>query len=358
MNVENVPLPVSCHPVRLKSDWYDMCEYRIHSCDTLPPYARAEPIREVAKRLQTLRPGAGLWVNVQGQGKWYAEALRFALRKEFLPIVVTTSDQEPTLLDYRVLPASYPHKPPKPTFVMNPFDMTIYGRREQSKRRIISVLARLEVARTWEITSVSGLSHTYVRQLLDELKEADLVQPMMLDKYPAWEITRHGISSAYESWNIPRGMRFAPARREQRYAGQKHRHISRLWRWWLTEAYWCEIWDCWPEPFLEPAYPDALAWGEYCGAETLMWLEVDSGKKSRAEIAKTYTHRWQIAKALSDVYNIRLIFVLLAQPWVLDAARFSFSDIPRTMAVVVDDWRYKGSLAFPKFGEFNTTWHR
>jgi len=39
-------------------------------------------------------------------------------------------------------------------------------------------------------------------------------------------------------------------------------------------------WDAWTEPSLGRTHPDTLIMGTYKGIETLIWLEVEAGKKS------------------------------------------------------------------------------
>jgi hypothetical protein len=116
-----------------------------------------------------------------------------------------------------------------------------------------------------------------------------------------------------------------------------------------------EIYAGWNEvgiPGLK-ANPDALAWGKLDGFETLFWLEVESGHSSKNLIFDKTTVRWLKATGYADAVGVRLVFVFLAMPWVRDAARLAFIDVPKTCAVIVADWSRQnfGHLPFPKWGE-------
>lgn len=144
---------------------------------------------------------------------------------------------------------------------------------------------------------------------------------------------------------------------EQKYAGQKHRKIARLWWSWLKEAYGAdyEIWQVWPEPAVGKTHPDALAWGAYQGVETLAWLEVESGKKSRDRVVQDIMVRYQRAKVVANTYDMQMIFVILAQPWVLRSLQnFALFFIPWNVSLIFENWRNVGYLSKPIFGEFNS----
>lgn len=286
-------LPVIACPERLGGRWLNKYKYPVSSCDGLPIDARAAAIQEVTKRLVEASPDATLCVEVDTPGKWYIDALKSALRKDSLPIAIMPLGREPTLLDFAVPPITSHYKPPQPTFAMKYYDENRCGRRERSLLRVARGLARMSTARTWEIASVSGISHTHVLQRLAELGERGYVQPTTAGKYPAWELTKDGISWVQKFWNVPPDMRFASRRQEQRYAGQRHRYVSRMGRSRITAAYRSvyDVWEYWTEFFLDPVYPDALAWGELAGVETLTLIEVDAGHMSRQQISIA-AHRW------------------------------------------------------------------
>ena len=119
-----------------------------------------------------------------------------------------------------------------------------------------------------------------------------------------------------------------------------HRRRSRQWPKWVNKALpHADIYAGWSDvgiPGLK-ANPDALAWGKMQNAETLFWLEVESGKSSRKLILDKTTVRWLKATGYAEAVGVQLIFVFLAMPWVRDVARLAFMDVPKTCAVIVAD---------------------
>ena len=99
--------------------------------------------------------------------------------------------------------------------------------------------------------------------------------------------------------------------------------------------------------------PDALVWGKIHGVETWFWLEVESGKSSRKLILDKTVTRWLKAMEYTKAVGVHLVFVFLAMPWVRDAARLAFVDVPAHTAVVMADWGKDnfGRLPYPKWGE-------
>jgi len=255
--------------------------------------------------------------------------------------------------------------PVTPEFPMYVFEESSLPQKEKAKVQVLRALARMSIASTKEIASTSGYSHAYMRKLLPELVQEGYIlhhEKGMKEKRikaPVWEIRRTGIQYAHQSWNIPDNIRFKGIRVEQKYAGQKHRRIARMWWAWLKEAYGSdyEIWQAWPEPVVGNAHPDALAWGSYQGVETLAWLEVESGKKSRERIVKDIMQRYHQAFTIAEMYDLRMIFVVLAQPWVLRSLknRILF-DIPRNLTIIFENWRNTGILSKPIFGNFGSIW--
>jgi hypothetical protein len=80
------------------------------------------------------------------------------------------------------------------------------------------------------------------------------------------------------------------------------------------------------------ANPDSLAWGNLHRVETLFWLEVESGHSSRHLILDKTPVRWLKATGYADTVGIRFDFVLLAMPWVRDAARLAFVDLSKNVS--------------------------
>jgi hypothetical protein len=356
-------VPVIWDPIRWSSSWFDLFRYPVNSRDGLPPYARAEAILGVIKQLRKYRRSPGLWVTVDAPGRWYMDELKDTLASCNQPVAISMVGQEVSISDFFKLPGSYSLKPATPDFIASVFDEFSLSPRERSKLQVLRALARVTVAGTKEIASVSGFSHTYMRKLLPELVRDRYVEHQedgsreKTNKYPLWMIKRAGIQYVQQSWNIPDNLGFKGLRVEQKYAGQKHRKIARLWWSWLKEAYGTdyEIWQVWPEPAVGNSHPDALAWGAYQGVETLAWLEVESGKKSRDRIVQDIMARYQQAKAVANAYEMQMIFVVLAQPWVLKSLQnYALLFIPWNVSLIFENWRNVGYLSKPIFGEFNS----
>ena len=125
------------------------------------------------------------------------------------------------------------------------------------------------------------------------------------------------------SWGLPPNYYF-PERKEFRTPPDgKHRRIARQWLAWVSRAWsHAEIWTGWSEVYIKrlTATPDALAWGRLDGWETLFWLEVESGHCSREVLQTKLSRRLCQATAYTQSLNVRLVFVLLAMPWVQEAS--------------------------------------
>jgi len=301
---------------------------------------------------------------VDAPGTWYTKALKDSLREQYQPIALNGIGDGLDFSDFRRMPALFPVRPAAPDFLVQSFDDSLLSRKEQSKLRILRSLARVSFTGTKEIASLSGMSHTYARKLLPELVMDRFVEyyenglGWKPRNYPVWKIKRLGIQYVHQSWNIPANTKFRGIRSEQKYAGQKHRKIARLWRAWLIDAKGSnfEIRQAWPEPALKPAYPDALAWGSYNGVETLAWLEIEIGKKSRRDLVKNIVSRFLLSKKFAEWFEIRIIFVVLAQPWVLRTlAKNGSFIVTENDALIFENWRNFGNLPEPIFGEFNST---
>ena len=176
------------------------------------------------------------------------------------------------------------------------------------------------------------------------------------DIWPYWRIRRPALSVALRAWGVPAGAEFSYRSERNRLLDSIHRRRSRQWPKWVSKALaHADIYAVWSEvgiPGLK-ANPDALAWGKIQNAETLFWLEVESGKSSRNLILDKTKVRWLKATGYAEAVGVNLIFVFLAMPWVRDAARLAFIDVPKTSAVILADWSRQnfGQLPFPKWGE-------
>jgi hypothetical protein len=133
--------------------------------------------------------------------------------------------------------------------------------------------------------------------------------------------------------------------------------MCRLFRARLEKAFVTDfqVWQSWSEPGLAYANPDALIWGTYRGVETLVWLEVETGKKSAQEHVKEIVYRFWQAKEITERHGVQLIFVFLAMPWVLrDVAKSASFHLTKRTAVILDNWMDYKNLAKPNFEGFNS----
>ena len=69
-----------------------------------------------------------------------------------------------------------------------------------------------------------------MRTQLKAMQADNLIEWKMIGRYDGWQIRQKGLRLAHRSWNIPKGMHFAPFRREYQYAGERHRRVARMWR--------------------------------------------------------------------------------------------------------------------------------
>lgn len=328
----------------------DVFKCSLSATDGLPPYAQARIVDLIANQLMKARPRACLWVSVDAPRSWYLhEMQRFVKRK--MPIVILPAGQAPKD-HWGFTPHGYPslaENAPMPQ-TQPPFDLANFGYKT-NVLRVLRILARLGTAHKPEIASLAGLSETYIRTLLKKLQAANLIERKRIGKYDGWAIRSTGLKLAHRSWNIPKGSHFKKHRGEFRYAGERHRRVSRMWRAWLEAAYRnIEIWECWTEVPVKYGIPDSLAWGTHNGKETLFWLEVDTGHSSTKTIEANYRRRLQLAYGHAQKWQIPIVFCIMGPTWVV--ARFSWN-IPRVstwVAVIGHDWRDFGKLPLYEFG--------
>jgi len=209
----------------------DIFKHSLSATDGLPPYTQARIIDLISSQLSKARQNPCLWVSVDAPGKWYLSEIR-RLVKYRIPTVILPVDQTPKeIWDFRPHAFPFLDKSSQYPGTSRPFVTGHYGLKE-SALRVLRILARLRPTHTPEITSLSGLSETYVRRLLKELEADNLIEWKLIGKYDGWEVKTKGLRLAHRSWNIPKGVHFAPYRREFRYAGERHRRVARLCRAW------------------------------------------------------------------------------------------------------------------------------
>jgi len=326
--------------------------------------------------LLKLRHSASLWVAVESPpgGTWYPEQVRRTLHGISAPVAVTNDlNTPPQINDFSFYPWTECIQSPPPPQAENPLPEDI----SPNELCCLQVLARLEQAYTLEVASLASCSRPTARKALKSLCERELldfVPESRNARYPYWEIRRGGVSLALRSWGVSAGVSF-PRRKERRYGGKKrsdvlssskgkdqkvlyvggrHRNTSRLWPAWLRTA-WPErvtIWAGWSEVFLGGSRPDALAWGLLDGRETIFWLEVESGNRSKVEIARKAIR--SINKAIQYVgsfSDLDLVVAFLGPPWVIGGIRDVLGDVPGRVSIVLAGWTDFGALPEPIWGK-------
>lgn len=355
--------------------WTDTFVLPIRHDMALPPWDYAEAANTVIPILEKFRRGTTLWVPVTTPGQWYLDEVKYALRNASIPVAVTRGDKTPGILDFSRPPGIF-DIPCKAGALVDP--SPAWGLSENALRSLL-VMARLTAAYTNEVASCCMIEDRACRSALWELEKRGYIEyhendthidshlssarqrsskgeKKQVDIWPYWRIRRPGLSAALRAWGVPAGAVFSNRSEKNRLLDSVHRRRSRQWPKWVSKALsHAEIYAGWSEvgiPGLK-ANPDALAWGRIQGFETLFWLEVESGHSSKNSILDKTTVRWLKANGYAEAVQVHLVFVFLAMPWVRDAARLAFMDVPRTSAVIIADWSRQnfGRLPFPKWGE-------
>lgn len=354
-------------PSQTTLGWLNLFVYRINGKAGLPPSAWDEIIARLMNQLKARTRFPCLWVKVDSQGHWFVTELKILLSQRSLPVLITNAhekrDAAALLGEFLATPSMTPAKLLAPDFLIPIFSEETLNQREKAKLAILRPLARMLSAFTKEVASTSGFGLTYVRPILLELVEEGLVLPFEESitpnsrKYPSWQITRKGLRYVLSSWNIPGNIRIMSVIKEQKYSGRKHRKLSRFGRARVGDAYTIdfEVWDAWTEPALGSAHPDSLVIGRYKGVETIIWLEVETGKKSGRHVVQDLMFRSKQARQFAEDRKVNVIFAVLALPWVLKALEnYGLFLIPGNMALIFDNWRHGGYLPLPIFGGFNS----
>ena len=358
--------------------WTDTFVLPVKHDRALPPWDYAKVVRTVVKPLSRLRRGASLWVPVSDPGRWYFEEVKHTLRDLPMPAAVTLGrDRLPGLSDFSKIPPLYdvPCRGGVPAEEPNAFRLSDHA------LACLFVMTRLVAAYTSEVASGCLISDTTCRAVLWELEKAGYVEYHKCDPYidshlisvqrlasqgaknrkdeeprPYWRIRRPGLSAALRAWGVPPEAEFGRRTERNGLLDSTHRRRSRQWPAWLRKALpHADIYAGWSEVGISElrTNPDALAWGKMHGVETLFWLEVESGKSSRKLILDKTVTRWLKATGYAKAVEVHLVFVFLAMPWVREAARLAFTDVPSHSAVVVADWSRSnfGQLPYSKWGE-------
>lgn len=317
----------------------------------LPPGELGRLIRATFREVVELRPGAVLWVPVFAphprEADWFRRAVRETLWGMGVPYAVTSADvTSPASGDFSVPPVRSRRAVPAPT--ADPPRILTYSVREQ---QTLFALTRLRTAVTAEIAAQLASSEQWAYKQLKALLADGCVRRTSQDGYRAWEITRRGVLIARRGWGIPPGIEFEGGRERSR-GGRRHRRTARLWPAWLRQAYAdADVWAGWSEPRGVGAghyQPDAIAWGRYRERETLFWLEVESGTRSRSRLRRDVVRR---VEEVSHKYaDYRLIYAILTVPWAGRAILPVLKHVHPHVAVVIGDWKRVGKLPRPRFG--------
>ncbi len=341
------------YPMNRKDVVFDVFKHHISYKDGLPPYAQARIIDLISNRLLKARQYPALWVSVDAPGVWFLNEIK-RLAKRKIPMTIQPAERT------SVVEANF-YQPVRPTYlqegdtlVLEPlFDATEYNIKE-SALRVLRVLARLKAAYRPEIASLTGFSESYVWKLLKRLQVKGWIERKQIGKYEGWQIRTTGLSLMHRSWNIPKGVHFTKYRGEYRYAGERHRRVSRMWRSWLEVAYpSIEIWESWTEVPLFDGIPDALAWGHTGKREILFWLEVDSGHSSRRIMKRNYSRRLKNAYLHAKEWGIPIVFCIMGPPWVVEFFPYCIATYYPNLAMIGQDWREFGKLPMYEFGRWN-----
>lgn len=335
--------------------WTDTFIFRMSAISLLPPWDYAKLIRRMAAPIRKLRKSASIWVQAEAPGKWYETEVRMALKGLGLPVAVTGKDGLDWLdFSYRPWLGVAPSPPP-------PMVGDDQCPASHEALLCLQALGRMQKGLDDEIASLTGLSVAKIQALLADLQKRRLAvfkigrrllrdksKPAPLDSFPSWHLKRPGLSLALRSWGVPRNLSFRERQEENSYQiGHRHRHVARLWLAWLKVAWpQAEVWTGWSEvriPSLS-VVPDAMAWGRTQGCETLFWLEVGDNHKAGDDIAADIGNRLRQAIQLAERTGVRLVFTLLAPPWVLEEARWGCTRLPANVAVVMEDWGRFGEL--------------
>ncbi len=356
--------------VSLKFDdgWTDTFIFHIGALNGLPPFVYHPLLQRLTAHLKTKRPGASLWVQVDGPGEWYLAEVKHSLLFGLnAPCAITPLGKQPDWTAFSRPPRLWHDAPKRPPAVEDK-----YLSLAPEELSCLRVLARTTTGDEQEIASLSDLSEEKTHQYLATLKDKHLVNyvnpieepsgeinsPSKQDKEPFWSLEDRGLSLALRSWGAPPGVEFTARKEEQPYHAQTpHRHISRRWPAWLRSAWpHAEIWTGWSEVHMPDmsVIPDCLAWGRIHGFETLFWLEVGDEHKKKVHIEKITRTRLYEAVRFCQKTGVRLVYAQLSMDWVGKAARWGIANLPVNAAVVMGDMHRFGELPMVEWGAIST----
>ncbi len=315
----------------------------------LPPWLWGQVVMAAGKVLFRKRPGACIWVRapaVEETGQWWRKMLIRSLGATPVPVAVGSGDEPPPPKSFS-FPVQVFRNPRQAGRLSDK-----YPTLSTTEEAVLGVLGRIGKGYTAEIASLALVSLPSARKALYRLQENGLVV-RKANHWPYWEGTRKGVSLALRMWGVPKGARFQVRGERKTRTAYRHRRVSRLWNAWLQKAGYTVL-GGWSEvilPQMRGFAPDALAWGYVGEHETLFWLEVEGGHKSRQQIAARAEKRLLAAQGFARLYNVHLVFTLLGVPWAVEAARRGMMQVEPFTAVLLGDWNAFGRLPKVRWGK-------
>jgi hypothetical protein len=360
--------------------WTDTFILPVRYDRALPPWSYAEVVKTAIRFLRKFRRNPSLWVPVIAPDKWYFEETKYALRKASIPVAVTQNRQLPGILDFCKPPGVYD----APCHVSESTGQLQVADLAENALRCLLLMACFTAAYNNEIACNLMIGENVSRRALKALAsrgyveyhpndgniDSHLIEAKTRravkgkrtnlkwngDNWPYWKIKRQGVSAALRAWGVPAGMNFDYRLEKNKLLNSPHRRRSRQWPKWVSLALpHATIYAGWDEVSIPgiKARPDALAWGQMQGVETLFWLEVETGSVAWWRIEEQTTLRWEKATNYAEAVGVKLVFVLLGPPWPRNVARRAFMNVPPTCAVIISSWNrlHFGQLPYPKWGE-------
>jgi hypothetical protein len=285
------PIPVTWCPLYFENGYSETYKIEVSARNGLPPLAQFRIIRKIIKEVRKTALLPSFWISIESPGLWYLQELRRFFNDTWESVAILPAGKEPRCEDFKSKAYTYNALAFPPKFLTG--RIPLLHSLKPAQLRILQALTRTHVAAVIELSSLSCYSQAQTHRLVRKLAQKDLIRPKKNGKYDAWEITMKGIREVYRSWKVLPGFSTAAACCEQKFAGWRHRRVSRLWARTLKTSWGknVQIWESWSEVNLLGIYPDSIAWGTYNGYEVLFWLEVEAGKLSHVEIHRTYQYR-------------------------------------------------------------------
>ena len=347
---KSIQIPVTWSPLFTGDGYIEAYKINISAKVGLPPLAQFKILCRIIREVTKYALFPHFWISVDAPGQWYLNELKRFFYNTWNYVAILQSGKKPRQEDFQSQVYKYNALAFPPTFLMGdpPTRLSI----TPGEFRVLQSLARARVAAAIELCSLSGFSWRYTRRLTQQLSQKDLVRRKKNGKYDAWEITRKGIKEVYRSWKTMHNFNTKLVCSEQKFAGWRHRRVSRLWAMTLRTSWGSsvQIWESWSEVNLGGIYPDSIAWGTYNGKEVLFWLEVETGKHSSGRIQMKYKYRFNKAKQYARICGLLMIFTVLGPPWTIVSIAPHLTDIPGNVALILHPWMELDNLPYPDFG--------